>query len=256
MTSPGPQSFAVAVLLEADNIDLRYGRLYALRGVTVGIAEGEIVAVLGANGAGKSSLLRALFGLAHTDAGRVSLEGVDVSTWPPRRRLTHGLALVPEARRIVAGLTVEENLRMGAYARRDRAAVEKEIGAVYERFPDLAARRHLAAALLSAGEQQLLAINRGLLARPRLMMLDEPSRGLTPALLRDLFAYFAQLNAGGLTLLLAEQNTAKALSIAARAYVLDAGAVAMQGPAKSLLKDPRLGAASTGMARQGQPASS
>ena len=232
--------------LEVEDLGVRYGRMHAVRGASLSVGEGEIVAVLGANGAGKSSLLKAVLGLVPAAAGRICVAGADVSAWPTERRLAQGIALVPEGRRILVGLTVEENLLMGGYARRDAAALHAEIRELYDRFPNLGARRHLPAAVLSGGEQQMLAIGRGLLARPRLMMLDEPSLGLSPLLVRELFALLRKLNADGLALLLVEQNTTMALAVAARAYVMELGRVVMHGRPSELAADSRLRAAYLG----------
>ncbi|MGH8682960.1 MAG: ABC transporter ATP-binding protein [Burkholderiales bacterium] len=233
-------------MLEIDDLNVRYGRVHAVRGASLAVADGEVVAVLGANGAGKSSLLKAILGLVPSESGRVRLAHTDVAGWPPARRLAHGLALVPEGRRILVGLTVEENLLMGAYGRRDAAAVRAEIAEIYARFPNLGARRSLPAAVLSGGEQQMLAIGRGLLARPRLMMLDEPSLGLSPLLVQELFLLLRKLNRDGLALLLVEQNTTMALAVAARAYVMELGRVVAHGPPRELLEDDRLTAAYLG----------
>jgi branched-chain amino acid transport system ATP-binding protein len=237
------------MLLEVESLSVRYGRVHAVRAVSLGVAEGEVVAVLGANGAGKSSLLKGILGLETPGSGSVRVAGVDLSGRTPRERIAAGLVLVPEGRRIVTSLTVEENLLMGAYARRDGAAVRAEIDAVYARFPNLAARRHLPAAVLSGGEQQMLAIGRGVLARPKLMMLDEPSLGLSPLLVRELFGLLKTLNRDGLALLLVEQNTREALAIAARAYVMELGTVVMQGAAANVLADRRLLTAYLGAGR-------
>ena len=227
--------------LEVHDLHVRYGRVHALRGVSLAVAPGEIVAVLGANGAGKSSLLRALIGLQPAAGGRVTYGGADITAWPPCRRMRNHIVLVPEGRRIVTSLTVHENLLMGAFTRSDQHTVAAEIDAIYQRFPNLAARRHLAASVLSGGEQQMLAIGRGLLAGPRLMMLDEPSLGLSPRLTNEVFALLRELHRErGLSLLLVEQNTHKALELADRAYVLELGRVVMEGEPEVLRADPSL----------------
>jgi branched-chain amino acid transport system ATP-binding protein len=227
--------------LEVRDLDVRYGRIGAVRGVSLDVADGEIVAVLGANGAGKSSLLKAVMGLVPRAGGQIRFGGNDISGWAPGRRVREGLVLVPEGRRIVTSLTVHENLLMGAYARRDARAVEAEIAAIYARFPNLAARRGSPALVLSGGEQQMLAIGRGLLAAPKLMLLDEPSLGLSPRLAGEVFGLVAELNrTRGLAILLVEQNIAKALELAARATVLELGRVVMEGPPQRLLADPAL----------------
>jgi branched-chain amino acid transport system ATP-binding protein len=210
------------------------------------VDEGEVVAVLGANGAGKSSLLKGILGLVPAHDGSVVVGGRDVTTRPTRERIAAGIALVPEGRRIVMSLSVEENLLMGAYGRRDAAAVRAEIARLYERFPNLGARRHLSASVLSGGEQQMLAIARGVLARPRLMLLDEPSLGLSPILVQELFRLLRELNRDGLALLLVEQNTRQALRASARAYVMELGAIVTQDRPQALLADERLVAAYLG----------
>jgi branched-chain amino acid transport system ATP-binding protein len=234
------------MLLEVESLSVRYGRVDAVRGVSLSVGEGEIVAVLGANGAGKSSLLKGILGLVPVHSGRVLVNGKDLSAHATGERIAAGLALVPEGRRIITSLTVEENLLMGAYARRDTSAVRAEIERVYERFPNLRARRHMPASVLSGGEQQMLAIGRGILARPRLMLLDEPSLGLSPLLVQQLFALLGELNRDGLALLLVEQNTRQALRLSARAYVMELGAIVMQDRPQALLADERLVAAYLG----------
>ena len=234
------------MLLEVESLSVRYGRVHAVRGVSLSVGEGEIVAVLGANGAGKSSLLKGILGIAHVDSGSVRLGGKDLTGSSPRERIAAGLALVPEGRRIVMSLSVEENLLMGAYLRGDSAAVRTEIESLYERFPNLGARRHMPASVLSGGEQQMLAIGRGILARPKLMLLDEPSLGLSPLLVQELFRLLGELNRGGLALLLVEQNTRQALRVSARAYVMELGAIVMQERPQALLVDERLIAAYLG----------
>jgi branched-chain amino acid transport system ATP-binding protein len=238
-------------------LEVRYGRVHAVRGVSMSLGEGEVVAVLGANGAGKSSLLRAVLGLARPSAGTVGFDGRDITHWPVSARVRRGLVLVPEGRRIVMTLTIHENLLMGAFHRRDHRAVAAEIADIYDRFPNLAARRHHPASVLSGGEQQMLAIGRGLLARPKLMMLDEPSLGLSPKLSNDVFALIRRLNhENGQSILLVEQNTQRALELADRAYVLELGRVAMEGSPDRILADRALQAAYLGHAgaadRRGQ----
>jgi branched-chain amino acid transport system ATP-binding protein len=205
------------------------------------VEEGEVVAVLGANGAGKSSLLKALMGLEPVAEGRVTLDGADITRWPTSGRVRQHLALVPEGRRIVTSLTVHENLLMGAFVRKDTRAVDAEIADIYARFPNLAARRDALASVLSGGEQQMLAIGRGLLSAPKLLMLDEPSLGLSPRLTNEVFALIGELNRSrGLAILLVEQNTHKALELANRAYVLELGRKVMEGLPSDLRDDPSL----------------
>jgi branched-chain amino acid transport system ATP-binding protein len=237
--------------LELHDVHVRYGRVHAVRGVSLAVEAGEIVAVLGANGAGKSSLLKAIMGLEPVSGGRVELDGADITAWPPSRRVRRNLALVPEGRQVIVSLTVHENLLMGAFHRGDMRAVEMEIAALYERFPNLAARRHLPASVLSGGEQQMLAIGRGLLANPEIMMLDEPSLGLSPRLTNEVFALIGELNrTRGLAILLVEQNTHMALELAKRAYVLELGRKVMEGSPRELRADPSLRDAYLGRAQE------
>ncbi|MFL2669508.1 MAG: ABC transporter ATP-binding protein [Alphaproteobacteria bacterium] len=231
------------MLLDIQGVNVRYGRNHAVKSVNLTLEEQEIVTVLGANGAGKSSLLKAIQG-SEKSTGIVLFDGVDISGWSAPRRVNAGLVLVPEGRQIFVSLTVHENLQMGAYCRSD--PVGNEIEAVYERFPNLAARRDMPASVLSGGEQQMLAISRALLAKPRLMMLDEPSLGLSPILVRQLFKLIKDLNEDGLTILLIEQNTHMALQSADRGYVLELGNVVLSGDAKTLQEDKRLGEAYLG----------
>jgi branched-chain amino acid transport system ATP-binding protein len=227
--------------LEVNDLHVRYGRVHAVRGVSLAVEEGEVVAVLGANGAGKSSLLKALMGLEPAAEGRVTLDGADITCWPTSGRVRQHLALVPEGRRIVTSLTVHENLLMGAFVRKDTRAVDAEIADIYARFPNLAARRDALASVLSGGEQQMLAIGRGLLSAPKLLMLDEPSLGLSPRLTNEVFALIGELNRSrGLAILLVEQNTHKALELANRAYVLELGRKVMEGLPSDLRDDPSL----------------
>ena len=237
-------------MLAVHELEVRYGRVHAVRGVSMTLAEGEVVAVLGANGAGKSSLLRAVLGLTRPSGGTIAFAGCDITHYPVSERVRGGLVLVPEGRRIVTTLTVHENLLMGAFHRRDHRAVAAEIADIYDRFPHLAARRHNPASVLSGGEQQMLAIARGLLARPKLMMLDEPSLGLSPKLANDVFGIIGSLNRErGQSVLLVEQNTQRALALADRAYVLELGRVAMEGSPDRILADRALQAAYLGHGR-------
>ena len=231
------------MFLEVNKIDVRSGRNHAVKSVDLTMDEKEIVTVLGANGAGKSSLLKAIQG-SEKSSGTVVFDGVDISGWSAPRRVSAGLVMVPEGRQIFVSLTVNENLQMGAYCRKED--VSEEIEAIYERFPNLAARREMPASVLSGGEQQMLAISRAMLAKPRLMMLDEPSLGLSPILVKQLFALIEDLNRNGLTILLIEQNTNMALQTADRGYVLELGDVVLSGTAKSLQEDKRLGEAYLG----------
>jgi branched-chain amino acid transport system ATP-binding protein len=235
------------MLLELQQIEVRYGRVRAVRRVDLQVSLGEIVTVLGANGAGKTSLLRALAGMTPIAGGRIRFDGQDITQLPGPARVGRGLVLVPEGRQIFVSLTVHDNLLLGAFTRRD-GEVNRDIDRIYERFPNLANRRHMLASVLSGGEQQMLAIGRALLAKPRLMMMDEPSLGLSPLLVQRLFDLIGELNRDGLSILLVEQNTQMALQAAARGYVLELGAVALQGDAAVLAADPALAAAYLGQA--------
>ncbi len=225
------------MLLDATGINVRYGRNHAVRDVDISIEDGEIITVLGANGAGKSSLLKALSGTEKFD-GSIMFDGTEISGWSPPRRVQAGMVLVPEGRQIFVSLTVHENLLMGAYCRTEDVTAEAE--AIYERFPNLAERRNMLASVLSGGEQQMLAISRAMLAKPKLMLLDEPSLGLSPLLVSQLFELIKDLNRDGLAIILVEQNTNKALAAAARGFVLELGTVVLSGPAADLLNDSRL----------------
>ncbi len=233
------------MLLEVDNLDVRYGRTHAVKGVSMSVDGDELVTVLGANGAGKTSLLRALQGLAPAAEGRILFDGEDITGLSPPQRLRRHLALVPEGRQIVLGLSVHENLQMGTYCRKDAGAA-RDVNAIYDRFPNLAARRKLPASVLSGGEQQMLAIGRALLAKPKLMMLDEPSLGLSPLLVERLFELIVSLRRDGLAILLVEQNTQMALEVASRGLVMELGRVVMQGPVETLRHNEQLAQAYLG----------
>ena len=227
------------MLLDVNGLDVRYGANHAVRSVDLTLAEREIVTVLGANGAGKSSLLRAIAGATPVSAGTLIFDGTPIQAWDTSRRVKSGIVLVPEGRQIFVSLTVEDNLLMGAYTRSARD-ISEDIERVFDRFPNLAARRNAMASVLSGGEQQMLAIGRALLARPKLMMLDEPSLGLSPILVEQLFTLIRELNEEGLSILLVEQNTHMALQYASRGYVLELGEVRASGAAEELASDPRL----------------
>ncbi len=233
------------MLLEIEGLEVRYGRTHAVRGVSLGVAGAEVVTVLGANGAGKSSLLKAIAGAVTPAGGRIIFDGADVTALSAPERVKRGLVLVPEGRQILVSLTVHENLLMGAYGRRD-GDVARDIDGIYARFSNLAARRDMLASVLSGGEQQMLAISRALLARPRLMMLDEPSLGLSPLLVGRLFELVRELNRDGLAILLVEQNTRMALRTASRGYVMELGRIVLDGPADRLADNEALAAAYLG----------
>ena len=226
------------MLLEIEGLDVRYGRNHAVKALNLTVGEGEIVTVLGANGAGKSSLLKAVQGTVKPAGGSVRFRDADVTGWSAPKRVRGGMVMVPEGRQIFVSLTVHENLLMGAYCRDD--PIDGELAAIYERFPNLAQRQHMPASVLSGGEQQMLSISRALLAKPKLMMLDEPSLGLSPLLVQALFTLIDELNREGLTILLVEQNTNMALQTANRGYVLELGSTVLSGTAEELLTDDRL----------------
>ncbi|MFN3549006.1 MAG: ABC transporter ATP-binding protein, partial [Mesorhizobium sp.] len=221
------------MLLEISGLDVRYGRTHAVRNASITVGEGEIVTVLGANGAGKTSLLRALQGAVRPAGGRIVFDGKDLTGASPSARVRAGMMLVPEGRQIFVSMTVHENLQMGVYLRSDRD-VARDIEAIYDRFPNLAERRDMKASVLSGGEQQMLAIGRALVGRPRLMMLDEPSLGLSPLFVSRLFDLIVELSQSGIGILLVEQNTTMALEVAARGYVLELGSIVLEDTAEAL----------------------
>jgi branched-chain amino acid transport system ATP-binding protein len=214
------------ILLEVEDLDVSYGPIPAVRNASLHVSEGEIVAVVGPNGAGKTSLLRGIVGLESTGRGRVTLAGRDISGDPAERRISDGLALVPQGRRVFAESTVAMNLWAGAFKRRDRRGVEADIEKWFDYFPALARRRDLHAGMLSGGEQQMLALARALMSQPKVLLLDEPSMGLAPIIVGQIFQTLADMSAQGTTMLLVEQNVARALEVANRVYVLVAGEMA------------------------------
>jgi branched-chain amino acid transport system ATP-binding protein len=227
-------------LLTVDALEVAYGPVLALRGVALRVEEGATVALIGANGAGKTTTLAALSGLVRPARGSIRFAGQEIAGWRPPRIVELGLVQVPEGRAILPQMSVLENLRLGGYRRRDRDALAQDLAAMMERFPILGQRRALPAGSLSGGEQQLLAIARGLLARPRLLLLDEPSMGLAPHLVREVFAVVEEIKARGTAQLLVEQNARKALRAADYAYVLELGRIVLEGPASRLAGDPRI----------------
>ena len=224
--------------LTVEGLRAGYGAVEALHGISLRVEPGEIVALLGANGAGKSTTLRAISGLVRPTAGEIRLDGEPLAGVPPHGIVARGLVQVPEGRRLFATLTVRENLEMGAFARKDPGGVEASRALVHRLFPVLRDRERQLAGTLSGGEQQMLAIGRALMAAPRILLLDEPSLGLSPILVRTILAALAEINGAGVTILLVEQNARAALRLAHRAYVLVTGSVALEGPAKDLLDDP------------------
>jgi branched-chain amino acid transport system ATP-binding protein len=222
-------------VLEVDELSVAYGRIRALKGVSLVVRTGEVVCLIGSNGAGKSTLLRTIAGLLVPGSGAMRFDGVSLARQPAHRIARRGLRLVPEGRGLLARMTVWENLQMGLYARTASGSGVGELEAVLEPFPVLRERRTQLAGTLSGGEQQQLAIARALVARPRLLMLDEPSLGLAPILVKDIFQIIRRLNADGVTILLVEQNARQALQIADRGYVLEAGQIVLEGAAADLL---------------------
>ena len=225
------------MLLRVENLDVYYGAVHALKGVTLQAGGGEIVTLIGANGAGKSTLLRAISGLVPARAGKVEFDGRDITRVPPHQIVALGISQSPEGRMVFSNLTVEDNLELGAYRRRDRAAIRQDREQIYQLFPLLLERRRQPAGTLSGGEQQMLAIGRALMSRPRLLLLDEPSLGLAPLLVREIFRTIREINQRGVTVLLVEQNAHMALSIAGRGYVLETGRVRFEDEARRLLEN-------------------
>jgi branched-chain amino acid transport system ATP-binding protein len=223
-------------LLEIENIEAYYGGIQALHGLNLGVAEGEIVTLIGGNGAGKSTTLCTISGLVRPRRGRVRFMGNDITNLPPHEIVGLGICQAPEGRRIFANMSVYENLELGAYARRDRVGITRDMQRVYELFPRLAERAKQRAGTLSGGEQQMLAIARALMSRPKLLLLDEPSLGLAPFLVREIFRIIPEVRSQGTTILLVEQNARQALAIADRGYVLETGRIVLSDSAGSLLE--------------------
>jgi branched-chain amino acid transport system ATP-binding protein len=232
-------------VLEVNGLEVRYGGIRAVKGIDLAVEEGELVCLIGANGAGKSSTLRAIAGLHPPGAGAVRYAGRDLAGTRAFERVRAGLVLVPEGRGVFPQLTVDENLDMGAYARADRE-VEADRERVFGLFPRLRERRGQTGGTLSGGEQQMLAIGRALMSRPKLLLLDEPSMGLAPIVVQLIFEVIQEINAGGVTCLLVEQNARAALALARRAYVMESGQIALSGPATELADDPKVVAAYLG----------
>jgi branched-chain amino acid transport system ATP-binding protein len=236
------------MLLEIDNITLLYGRIQALHGISLEVDEGEIVALIGGNGAGKTTTMRAISGLRPIASGRIRFGGEDITNMRADLRVVRGISQAPEGRGIFPGMTVLENLEMGAYTRRDTAGVQADLRRVYTLFPRLEERRRQVGGTLSGGEQQMLAVGRALMSRPKLMLLDEPSMGLAPMLIQQIFAIISEINQQGTTILLVEQNAQQALSRAHRAYVLETGRIVKSGAGSELLNDPTVKDAYLGVA--------
>jgi branched-chain amino acid transport system ATP-binding protein len=229
-----------APLLALDDLSIHYGRVQALEHVSLEVHAGEVVTLIGANGAGKSTTLRSISRILPVHRGRIAFAGRDITAARPSEVVRMGIAQVPEGRRVLARQTVLDNLLLGAYTRSDMAEIQADVAAQFARFPRLAERRRQMAGTLSGGEQQMLAIARALMSRPRLLLLDEPSLGLAPLIVRGIFEIIRDLHAAGVTILLVEQNASLALQIANRAYVLEAGRLTISGPAAELAADARV----------------
>jgi branched-chain amino acid transport system ATP-binding protein len=227
-------------LLALEKLEVAYGGIRAVKGIDLAVESGEMVCLIGANGAGKSTTLRAITGLMRAAGGRIRYDGADISTLRVHEIARRGLAMVPEGRGVFPQLTIEENLAMGAYARSGKAAIRADTAHAFELFPRLAERRRQTAGTLSGGEQQMLAIARALMSRPKLLLLDEPSMGLAPLMVERIFEVIREIAAEGVTMLLVEQNARLALEVSHRGYVLDGGLVTLTGPAKELMHDPRI----------------
>jgi len=225
------------MLLQVERLDVYYGAVHALKGVTLCAEAGEIVTLIGANGAGKTTLLRSISGVIPSRSGRVTFEGRDITRLPAHDIVGLGISQAPEGRMVFANLSVEDNLELGAYRRKDRPGISKDREEVFHLFPRLRERRRQSAGTLSGGEQQMLAIGRALMSRPRLLLLDEPSLGLAPLLVREIFRTVREINQRGVTVLLVEQNAHMALSIAGRGYVLETGQVRLEDRAERLLQN-------------------
>lgn len=226
------------MMLKIENLQVYYGAIHALQGISFSLKKGEIVALIGANGAGKSTTLNTISGILRPRSGTVEFQDQAIHEMPPQEIVRQGIIQVPEGRKIFGRMAVWENLEMGAYTQTDRAAINRDIEAVFERFPRLRERRNQLSGTLSGGEQQMLAIARGLMAHPTLLLLDEPSMGLSPLLVEQIFDIIQDINEQGTSILLVEQNAQMALAIADRAYVLETGKIVMQGTGDDLLEDP------------------
>ena len=224
-------------MLEVKDLQVYDGMIHAIKGVSFHVNEGEIIALIGANGAGKTTILHTITGLLTPKGGQVMFEGKDITKTPAHKIVELGMAHVPEGRRVFAQLSVYQNLKMGAYTRSDKNEIEESLEMVYKRFPRLEERKNQMAGTLSGGEQQMLAMGRALMSKPRIILMDEPSMGLSPILVNEIFDIIQSVSASGTTVLLVEQNAKKALAIADRAYVLETGKISLDGNAKDLLND-------------------
>ena len=224
-------------MLEIRNLEVYYGMIQAIKGISFDVKEGEVIALIGANGAGKTTTLHTITGLLPAKTGTITFEGQDITKVPGYKIVSKGMAHVPEGRRVFAQLSVLQNLRMGAYTRKDKNEIEETLQSVYKRFPRLEERQNQMAGTLSGGEQQMLAMGRALMSHPKIILMDEPSMGLSPIFVHEIFDIIKEVSASGTTVLLVEQNAKKALSIADRAYVLETGRIVLEGKAGDLLND-------------------
>lgn len=224
-------------MLEVKDLEVYYGVIQAIKGISFHVDKGEVIALIGANGAGKTTTLHTVTGLISPKNGHVMFEGKDITKVPAHKIVSMGMAHVPEGRRVFAELSVYENLKMGAYTRKDKNEVEESLKNVYKRFPRLEERKNQMAGTLSGGEQQMLAMGRALMSKPKIILMDEPSMGLSPIMVNEIFDIIRSVSESGTTVLLVEQNAKKALSIADRAYVLETGKIVLEGKAKDLLED-------------------
>lgn len=227
-------------MLKVEDLVVSYGGIEALKGISLNVPDGKIITLIGANGAGKSTLLRTIIGLVKPQSGKIYYNEKEITALNSQKIVTTGITLVPEGRRVFSNLTVLENLKIGAYMRNDKAEIEKDIEWIYGMFPRLQERNWQLAGTLSGGEQQMLAVGRALMCRPKLIMMDEPSLGLAPLVIKDIFRIIQEINAKGMTILLIEQNANMALKIADWAYVLETGRITMEGTGKELLENPQI----------------
>ena len=227
-------------MLKITDLNVFYGPIHALKGVSLEVNDGEIVTLIGSNGAGKSTTLNAITGIVKVASGKVELDGQDITNAASHKIVQHGISLSPEGREVFPGLTVEENLRMGAYILRDQKRISENLERVYGHFPRLKERRRQLAGTLSGGEQQMLSTGRALMTDPKIVLMDEPSMGLSPLLVKEIFSIIQELHKSGITILLVEQNAKMALAVSDRAYVLETGTISMEGPAAELAADDRV----------------
>ena len=236
----------MTLLLEAAGLTSHYGRIQALKGIDLSVRQGELLALVGANGAGKTTLLRTLSGVQPASGGTIRFGGEDITRVKAARRVSLGIAQVPEGRQVFGPLSVEDNLRLGAYTRNDKAEIAKDIEKMFSIFPRLRERKDQLAGTMSGGEQQMLAMGRALMSRPKVLLMDEPSMGLSPIMVDKIFEVVRDVHALGVTLVLVEQNASRALALADRGYVMESGLITMTGPGQTLLSDPRVRAAYLG----------